>query len=359
MQALQTTGTKRIPSFRLVITTALLFLALPLSTRAADISVPGGTISLEAPVGFTQLTSDEKEQISPDLSSLATVFMSPGQPSMVSVTLEEMPLDPATPERLPALLDYIVTKIESILPGFKSWNKSVLSLNGKQWLRIDTSAVNGNNVIRTGIFITDLNGSLVTVHMVGIEEGDEAFEQVFGKTIQSLSVIAEPGVETLPPLDSNYDQQDIDDLIVTFGWDLEKGYGRSMEELWGLYFAPYIENAVFANAIEIQSFLESHQITDVELLALLHQNNGFDELRNYVLEAFKERHQKEIVSLAETLIKARLTSEQIKQYLNLGEGTENIKPVEREFSVLMADSMKPNVINGFLLDYFNTLEFND
>ena len=139
---------------------ALLAIAA-ISVHAADIHTPSGTLRLDVPEGYTELSAQEIDQKFGRFGRKPMkVFGNASRASTVSVTWSKQPLTQAA---LPEFKEMMEEMLPKLTPGVVFNDKQMRAIGGRQWIYLDTTVPAADTDIRNLMYMSDLGG-----HMIGV-----------------------------------------------------------------------------------------------------------------------------------------------------------------------------------------------
>ena len=179
--------------------TALLALAL-LGAAAAHaqapaapvaVQTPSGTLQLKAPPGYTALDAEEMQaKFGRHGRRPLAAWGNARRTSTVAVTWSRMVQKPLTSDQLPAFKDSLASTLLRLTPGMVMHDATLVTIAGRSWVRMDSTAPAVDTSIRNLMYVTDLGGHMVAVNFNATEADFAAQEAGFGSAAATLK--AEP-----------------------------------------------------------------------------------------------------------------------------------------------------------------------
>lgn len=132
-----------------------------LAAQAADISTPSGTLRLDVPQGYTELSAQEIDQkFGRNGRKPMKVFGNASRASTVSVTWSKQPLTQAALPEFKGMMEEMLPKLT---PGMVFNDRQMRAIGGRQWIYLDTTVPAADTDIRNLMYLSDLGG-----HMIGV-----------------------------------------------------------------------------------------------------------------------------------------------------------------------------------------------
>ncbi len=134
------------------------------AAEPVDIQTPSGVLRLDAPAGYSALDADERQaKFGRHGRRPLAAWGNPSRSSTVAVTWSRMAQKPLTSEQLPALKASLESTLPKLTPGLQMLDSSIVTIAGRRWVRMESTAPAVDTGIRNLMYLTDLGG-----HMVGV-----------------------------------------------------------------------------------------------------------------------------------------------------------------------------------------------
>lgn len=156
-----------------------------------DVQTPSGTLRLQAPPGYTALDAEEMHaKFGRHGRRPLAAWGNARRTSTVAVTWSRMVQKPLTSDQLPAFKASLESTLLRLTPGMVMHDASLVTIAGRSWVRMDSTAPAVDTSIRNLMYVTDLGGHMVAVNFNATEAEFPAQEAGFGSAAATLK--AEP-----------------------------------------------------------------------------------------------------------------------------------------------------------------------
>lgn len=153
------------------------------------VQTPSGTLRLQAPAGYTALTDEELQtKFGRHGRRPLAAWGNARRSSTVAVTWSRMAQKPLTPDALPAFMSAMETTLPRLTPGLVMRDASLVTIGGRAWVRMDSTAPAADTDVRNLMYLTDLNGHMVGVNYNATVADFPAQEPGFGSSAGTLRV---------------------------------------------------------------------------------------------------------------------------------------------------------------------------
>jgi hypothetical protein len=152
---------------------------------AAEVSIPGSTVSFQAPEGFTELTKTEIQSKwlrgSPPLYAI-------GNPRRTTTVAYDIKNHKIPESELEEALNAFEKMFNRVIPGISWKKKEVVVIKGKRWMHLEMTSFAMDTDVYNIILCTPYEGKLLIFNFNSTKEDFPQLQAELRKSIESITL---------------------------------------------------------------------------------------------------------------------------------------------------------------------------